>query len=47
VLPPFRGGGGGGGRGEGGIVCLSDTDSYAGGSFYTPVSTSQTSRVEG
>jgi len=32
---------------DGGIACLSDPDSYAGWSFYTPVRASQARQVEG
>jgi len=38
VLSPFRGEG---------IVCLSDPDSYAGWSFYTPDRATQARQVEG
>jgi len=38
VLSPFRGGG---------IVYLSDPDSYVGWSFYTPVRVTQVRQVEG
>jgi len=38
VLSPFRGGG---------IAYLSDPDSYAGWSFYTPVRDTQARQVEG
>jgi len=38
LLSPFRGGG---------IACLSDSDSYAGCSFYTPGRVSQSRQVEG
>jgi len=39
VLSPFRG--------EGGIACLIDPDSYAGWRFYTPGRTSKARQVEG